>query len=863
MGPLFPYFLTYLGGLLAAFPSAVHFFFPYLLPALVAGLGFLIFSKIKRRPFWKWTILILFIPFGYFSATLSDEFRPPNHILNYIGESRRATLTGTLTEAPEFLEKKVFFHVNADQIQSGKTRSDVEGRVRLTHYRPRLIRESFQAGDIVRFSRVYLKHPRNFKNPGAFDYRRFLKNQGISAIGSLSKNSSIEKLGAAPPPLLKRLQINLRGRLMEALETQFSGAEAALLKAMLLGQKNHLPDDVRESYIATGLSHLMAVSGLHVGFVAWAAFIIFWPLTFHGLLKYYPEWVQSGAARKIAAFLCFFPVLFYLLLVGPKVTALRAGLLIIVFLSAILANRERNLFNALIIAAFLILIWNPGTVLDVSFQLSFAAMGGVLFAIHYTSRPPGDSIDRMGEQPWPQRLLWNPPLEEWSQLSPFRKHSRSLVKYFAGGALISLAVYLSSLPFLIFHFNRVSLIGIFLNLIMVPLASALIPLSLFAVSLGSIFPALGWVLSVPLHLPLKCFLVIPQFFASFPFASAYVPTPPRFWILLYFLVLMEVGRLLIRKPNPAKKPPPPEKFNWEIPRKSSLVISFLAMIVWLVWPRFLERSSETMQVSILDVGQGDSIFIEFPNRKTMILDGGGFYKNSLDVGKAVVAPFLWSRGIGHIDYLAATHSDQDHISGLESLADLFSIGQFLDGFPGLNDSRIENLRRKALKKGAVSVSLQPGIPLMVDEVRIVPLHPSPQFILQNAAHGKNKVGNELSLVLRLEYRNFSMLLTGDIGKSTEEYLIKNALPLQADFLKGPHHGSRFSNSPSFIQTVQPRAVIFSSGYLNWMRHPHPEVIERYRAAGTQIWRTDLDGSIHITTDGYERRIRQYPENGPA
>ena len=241
----------------------------------------------------------------------------------------------------------------------------------------------------------------------------------------------------------------------------------------------------------------------------------------------------------------------------------------------------------------------------------------------------------------------------------------------------------------------------------------------------------------------------------------------------------------------------------------------------------------------------------------MILDGGGFYKNSLDVGKMVVASFLWNRGIGHIDYLTATHSDQDHISGLESLVDLFSIGHFLDGFSNLTDSRIDRLKQKTLSKKATLVPLTPGVPLNIGEVRLTALHPGPEFILQTVAHRKNKVDNELSLVLRLEYREFSMLLTGDIGKSTEEYLIGRAAPLEADFLKSPHHGSRYSNSSSFIRAVNPQAVIFSSGYLNWMRHPHPEVVERYKSAGTKIWRTDLNGSIHITTDGIRHRVRNF------
>ena len=855
MGPLLPYFLSFLGGLLAALPPAVYFFLPYLLPALVLGSGWAMMAGRKKQPLWNWLLMAVFLLAGYFSQAFANYSQPSNNILNHINESRRTTLVGKLIKSPELLENKIRFEVEVVELQTIGHQEKVTGRVRLTHYYPELINNTFHAGDLIRFNQVRLKHPRNFKNPGAFDYRGYLKVQGISATGSLSKNSSIETIESLPLPFFESLQNKLRGNLLKTLESEFSGEQGALLKAMLLGQKNHLSVKIKESYIATGLTHLMAVSGLHVGFIAWSAFIIFWPLAFQVLLKYRPEWVQSGAAKKIAAFFCFFPVLFYLLLVGAKITALRAGFMVLVFLFAILVNRERDLFNTLFIAAFLILIWNPEVVLNVSFQLSFAAMTGILFVMRHFARLPDDPIDSMGEQPWWRQLLLDLSFEEWKELSWLQKCLHSLKKYIAASALISLAVYLITLPFLIFHFNQVSLIGLFLNLIMVPLASILIPLALLSLSLGSALPVLGWIVSVPVHLLLECFLVTPQFFSSFTYASVYVPSPPRWWILLYIFVLVGGIWLALKKPSASKDTP--QKTLPVMLMKTSLAFALIGVVTLLIWPQFPKRPSEILQVSILDVGQGESIFIEFPNRKTMILDGGGFYKNSLDVGKVVVAPFLWNRGIDHIDYLVATHSDQDHISGLESLADLFSIGNFLDGFSDLDDSRIDQLRQKVLSRKAVLVPLQTGIPLNIGEVKLTPLHPDAQFILQTIANKKSKVGNELSLVLRLEYREFSMLLTGDIGKSTEEYLIQKGVSLQAEFLKSPHHGSRFSNSSSFISTVQPQAVIFSSGYLNRMQHPHPEVIERYKDFGTNIWRTDLNGSIHIATDGIRHRIKSF------
>ena len=563
------------------------------------------------------------------------------------------------------------------ELQTNEHQKKVTGRVRLTHYHPELIHQHLQAGDLVRVSQVRLKQPRNFKNPGAFDYRGHLRVRGIAAVGTLSKKSSIKKLGTQPLPFYNSLQTRLRDGLLKTLEAEFPDDQGALLKAMLLGQKNHLSDAVKEAYIATGLSHLMAVSGLHVGFVAWAAFIIFWPLAFYSLLKYRPEWAQSGAARKIAAFLCLFPVLFYLLLVGPKISALRAGFMVLILLFAILVNRERNLFNILLIAAFLLLIWNPQAVLDVSFQLSFSAMAGILLVVRYFARLEDDPIDRMGEQPWYRRLLISPPFEEWQELSSPQKWMHSAKKYFAASLLISFAVYVSTLPFLVFHFNRMSLVGPFLNLFMIPLASILIPLALFSLTLGSVFPAVGWLLSFPLHLLLECFLTLPQFFATFPYASVTVPSPPHYWILLYAFVLAGGFWLALKKPASVKKETS-RKFQPVILLKGSLICASLGVLALMIWPRLAERPSELLKVSVLDVG------------------------------KMVVAPFLWHQGIGHIDYLAASHSDQDHISGVESLVDLFSIGHFLDGFSGLNDSRIDRLKQKALSKHAVSVSLQPG-----------------------------------------------------------------------------------------------------------------------------------------------------------
>ena len=260
---------------------------------------------------------------------------------------------------------------------------------------------------------------------------------------------------------------------------------------------------------------------------------------------------------------------------------------------------------------------------------------------------------------------------------------------------------------------------------------------------------------------------------------------------------------------------------------------------------------------MLDVGQGESIYMEFPNGETLLLDGGGYFRNSLDVGKLVVAPFLWNRGLWGLSYVGASHSDHDHISGLESLAELVSIGHFLERRPVLTDRRIDRLKSRLIDRDTVPVPLQPGRPWSIGKVRLTLLHPTPEFIA--ASPSPNKIGNDLSMVWKIEYGAFSLLLTGDITEKAERYLVEHSAPLQAEILKAPHHGSRTSSHPEFLRAVGPKDVIVSSGRFNIFHHPHPNIVDRYREQGATLWRTDQQGAIHITTDGTDTQITHHED----
>ncbi len=634
----------------------------------------------------------------------------------------------------------------------------------------------------------------------------------------------------------------LRVRLLESLEKLFPGEEGALLKAMVLGMKDSLPAEVRENYIDTGLAHLMAVSGLHIGFVAAASYFILWPVVFYGLFRLKPDSVRAGHARKVTAVLCLIPVLFYMVVVGAKVSSLRAGIMVSALLLAVLFDRQSSLFNAFLGAGFIILLWQPASILDVGFQLSFLAVGGILLVFTLLSEISDDPVARMGEPTWSQKLMRGYPTGNrkpfWQSLK-FR-----FEKILVGGALVSVTVTAVTLPVLIYQFNRISLVGVFLNILMVPLASLLIPAVLLITVVGTVFPALAALPALPVLGITQFFLWVPEVFARLSFSSLYVPTPPPLWLVFYFSALL-TGLLAFRI----------RALNQEVGGwlKNSFIVFVLGALVLFSWPRAFQFPGNTLSISVLDVGQGESLLIEFPNGETLVMDGGGFYKNRLDVGRRVVAPFLWNRGIRKIDYMVATHSDNDHIRGLYALLDLFPVKHFLtlgDNFVGKLLGRLQN---QARSKGAKLFPLKMNKPIQFGEVQLIPLHPEPG----GPSDPDRRIDNDLSLVMRLEYRNFSMLFTGDISDKVEGKLANSQQSLKADILKAPHHGSRFSNSSAFIEAVDPGTVIFSSGYLNRMRHPHPETLERYQKADVDIRRTDAHGAIQVITDGISYEIRTH------
>ncbi len=498
-----------------------------------------------------------------------------------------------------------------------------------------------------------------------------------------------------------------------------------------------------------------------------------------------------GLGRGAAAIAAGAALIGFALIVGAQASVIRATLMGLVLLAGVFLDRESQLPNALGLAALALLAWRPGDVLDPGFQLSFAATAGLV----YLAAPARAALGRLG---CPPRL--------------------------AAAVGVSAAAQCAVLPIMAAHFNQLSLIGPAANLVVVPLAGAATTVGLFALAAAACSDLAG---SMALHLAWALALLLRAavwLAAAIPWALVHVPAPGPLamsaWTLAAVLAATVSGRRV---------------------RRAALLLAGLGLAAALA-PHLMPHDGR-LRVTFLDVGQGDALLVEVPGGPRLLVDGGPGGNARFDVGERVVAPFLWNRGFQHIHVVAASHADSDHSGGLTAVLRRFTVGEVWENGrwgPGHEDVVAALARAHAPRR-----VLAAGARVWLADALVTVLNPPP--------HGKGEEPitgeNDRSLVLRLDWRGVSLLLTGDLTASGEEGLLGARAPLAATVLKVAHHGSRTSTAEPFVGASRPRVAIVSVGARNPFRHPAPEVLGRLEDMGARVYRTDRDGAVIVETDG--------------
>ena len=659
---------------------------------------------------------------------------------------------------------------------------------------------------------------------GDFDYAAWLESQGIAGV-MWSRHAELVSTGdgSKPAAALHRA----RSALASAIQRAMPAPESGLAQALLLGIRSDLPQAVKESFRTAGMSHLLAISGLHVG--------IAMTLTLGGagavLGRNHPATVAIAALVVWA----------YAVLSGLDPPVVRAAIMGSLFLAQGLLGRGMRGLTALLLAAAAMALIDPSLLSSLSFQLSFTAMAGVILGLPLITAANA-ALSAMLDPAGSWALRWG-------------QHGLSLLM---ASAVISTTTSLATLPLVAWHFGEIPLMSVPATILAMPaMAAALVGAAAtalaglvappLAVALGTLtWASLGWLINVAEAMP-PLMLTAP--WLTGPVAAAWLGT-------LGLLATLASSRRARRAVASLRRRP-----RWQ-PRGSAGFIAAalpVALIVALLLAGQIvsTRADGLLRVYALDIGQGDAILIVTPEGRRMLVDGGPDPRTAVSAVSSLMPP-----GDRTLDLVAATHLDSDHAGGLLGILDRYRAGSVLQGGEPSRDSSLYPQWHGILQhRGHPVASIQAGHRIQLGrDVALEVLHPPGDRL----PAGVERTSNNRSVVLRLDHRDVSFLLTGDIEADAERHLAAVAgEALRADVLKVAHHGSRTSTTRRFLDAVDPRSAVISAGHDNRFGHPHAEVMERLEAAigADRVFLTSRDGTVEYISDGASLWVRTHGAAG--
>ena len=736
----------------------------------------------------------------------------------------------SMTRPLKFGKERQSVEIEAEEIATGEDRKQVNAGVRVTIYGEDA-GEPLLYGQRVRFP-TRLREPVNYRNPGAWDAKGYLLDRGIVAMASV-RADRVERLAGFGGSRLEDWRQRVRRGLMARTVQLWGAKDAPVLYAMLIGQQSYIDRDVRIDFQRTGTYHILVVSGMNVGILA---VVVFWVL----------RRVRAGeVATTVVAVVttCLYAVLTD---AGPPIY--RATLMLWIYLGARLLYRERAPLNAVGAAALGLLVADPKALFDPSFQLTFlsvAAIAGIgvpllertsqryVKALRYLDSvtydmtlPPRMAQFRLDLRMIAGRLsrVTGRRLARWS-LTGVVRTVIGAVDLLVIAALMQAAL---ALPMAV-YFHRAAILALPANSIVVPLATILMPLAIVAVLLSYVWLGVAKVAIVATALVLHAISGVVRMLGGWTVADVRVATP-SFGMMLACMLAFGIGTALIRR-------------RAMIAAAGLAVLAASAAWVTMIPPREQVRAG-VLEITSLDVGQGDSHFIVTPGGRKLLLDAGGSTgsdpRTSFDIGEEVVSPYLWSRGITRLDAVALSHSHADHMGGLASIIGNFRPRELWIG--SAPDVKEMDQLLKFAKENGVSVILQrEGERFEFGGATFEVLSPAADW------DASEKARNDDSLVLRVAYGETSALLEGDAEKRVERKLAPTIE--HADLLKVAHHGSATSSQPEFLTAVHPGFAIISAGRRNSFGYPKAVVLDRLQSAKVRTYRTDTEGAVTFYLDG--------------
>ena len=749
-------------------------------------------------------------------------YREPGakHIINYVGREK-LILEGVICENPELSPDRTELTVSANRLIGNDADTRIEGLILLNVEG----RQEFKYGDAIRF-KTRLKVPHNFQNPGGFDYAKYLRYKGVMVRGFIGEPAGIvilrENQGNIVKLHLERFRTDVKQFIME----NSSSPEGEIIQAMILGDQKEIPKEVMENFNKTGTTHIIAISGFNIGIIAFLSFILI-----RLIMKSSTYILLRFNIVKVSTVFAIVPVIIYTFIAGMGISVVRAAIMAVTFMIAIIFGKDRDLYNSLVLAALIILVISPPSLFDVSFQLSFMAVWAILFITpRLTMMIPDGRREEM-----PRYRVWAV------------KIYQNIIMFL----IVSLSATLGTLPLIVFYFNRVSTVVLLSNLFIVPILGIIaIPVCSAIIIAAPLSHGLALVFLHISSFLVKVSISMVDFFASFPGSSFFLGTPTFIEISAYYLFLIVAVKLIDawkkKEGDSAESKSFPSAFQLRL-AAAALAVLFAIDALYLYMK---DRGNINLVVTAIDVGQGSSALLRLPGGKKILVDGGGIYDNNFDIGKYVVAPFLWYERIRHIDIVVLTHPHPDHLNGLIYVLSNFNVNEvWTNGETAEGDTYKDFMKIVNEKNITHRIMSERVGNIRFNNVTISILNPTGTIELENDVSRRFDKTNNDAIVMMIAMGDVRVLLPADISEPSEMRIIDAHKDIRSQILFAPHHGGFTSSTVPFLDRVQPEIAVISCGRDNVYNDPHPDVLTRYFRRGTRVLRTDVNGAINITTDG--------------
>ena len=669
----------------------------------------------------------------------------------------------------------------------------------------------FEYGDKVRLQGEFRKGSEQ-RNTGGFDYQLYLKS--INIYGTL-KVENYQKISSGNANWIAKSINEIKLVITENIENILEKEEAQIVKGLILGDTTTLEEELKEKFQIANISHVLAVSGMHIIYIVIGIEVIF----------------KKLLGKRPVKYVVIIGLVFYMSITGFTSSIVRAGIMGMMNIVAFLVYRKNDIWTSIAISLGIILIQNPYAITGVGLQLSYLGTIGII-------------LFNKNIKQYLDNIKWiknNIQIKRSKRISKIVENLKDMIS-------VTLSAQMMILPIMLYHFNMIGIYFVITNILVSSIIGPIMFLSIIFVFSSFIHLQISQFISIFLSLGIKGLIQISNL-SHLPFSKIYIPTPSILVIIIYYIVILVGNQIYMiytnQYANSTKrrvknlialikyKLYEKKKRTWKIYQKilrernvKACIVRTYKIILLIILLIGIYQFPKDLEIHFLDVGQGDSCFIITPNRKTILIDGGGSTSSTFDVGKDTLIPYLLDKGYTNLDYVFISHFDQDHVGGILTVLKEFKVGQIFISKQGEESENYETFLKIVEQKQLKVREVKIGDKITIGDVTFHILWPMEKQIEEN-------ILNNNAIVMKLQYKSFSMLFTGDIEEVAEKKILdtyKNHLDiLKSSVLKVAHHGSKSSSTDEFLEAVNSKVAIIGVGENNMFGHPCNVVLERLQS----------------------------------